>query len=336
MNKLSKLGVSALCGSLAAISSASAGDLTATGGSTLTWMSKEDVTTGNPIGMTSAVSFSGSGELENGWNVALSIAGGDAGTYSTTNVTIGVPGIGDILVAAGVSGTGIQRMDDITPTVWEEADGAGLSAGINKIAGTSGGTTIEVTPTDMMPAGLTARFAFSKDADTGNINDKTTGGVSGALGSGWDLTLSATSDLHGVDGLTVYAGMSEVEQYQDASDTSGDVDETVIGVKYAVGSFTAGYQVTDEDNGKTDTTSYENTSYGITFSVNDDLSIGYNHTESDGSGSAADPEANSIQLSYTMGGATLSIAEVDVKNQSYQTAASSDLKATVVALGLAF
>jgi outer membrane protein OmpU len=336
MNKLSKIGVSALCGSLAAISSASAGDLTATGGATLTWMSKEDVVTGNPIGMTSAVSFSGSGELENGWNVSLSIAGDDGGAYSTTNVTIGVPGIGDILVAAGVSGTGIQRMDDITPTVWEEADGAGLSAGINKIAGTSGGTTIEVTPTDMMPAGLAAKFAYSKDADTGNINDKTTGGVSGALGSGFDITLSATSELHGVDGLTVYAGMSEVEQYQDASDTTGDVDETVIGVKYAIGSFTAGYQVTDEDNGKTGTTGYENTAYGVTFSVNDDLSIGYNHVESDGSGSSADPEADSIQLAYTMGGATISIAEVDVENQGYQTDAAYDLKTTVVALGLAF
>jgi len=32
MNKLTKLGVSALCGSLAAMSSASAGDLTVTGG----------------------------------------------------------------------------------------------------------------------------------------------------------------------------------------------------------------------------------------------------------------------------------------------------------------
>ena len=37
MNKLSKLGVSALCGSLAAISAANAGDLTATGGATVTW-----------------------------------------------------------------------------------------------------------------------------------------------------------------------------------------------------------------------------------------------------------------------------------------------------------
>ena len=51
MNKLSKLGVSALCGSLAAISTANAGDLTVTGGVHVTWLSKEDAVTGNPIGM---------------------------------------------------------------------------------------------------------------------------------------------------------------------------------------------------------------------------------------------------------------------------------------------
>ena len=38
MNKLNKIGVSALCGSLAAISAANAGDLTVTAGADLTWV----------------------------------------------------------------------------------------------------------------------------------------------------------------------------------------------------------------------------------------------------------------------------------------------------------
>ena len=120
-------------------------------------------------------------------------------------------------------------MDDMTPTVWEEADGAGISAGINKIAGTSGGTTIEINPSEVMPAGLTYSFCLlTKDADSGNSNDKAVGGASGVLGSGWDLTVEATSDLTGVDGLTLYAGMSEVDQYQNATTHSGDVEETSI------------------------------------------------------------------------------------------------------------
>ena len=74
MNKLTKIGVSALCGSLAAISSANAGDLTVTGGVDMSWISKQKDTTGNPIGMGSNLTFAGSGELDNGWSVALSVA----------------------------------------------------------------------------------------------------------------------------------------------------------------------------------------------------------------------------------------------------------------------
>jgi len=336
MNKISKLGVSALCGSLAAVSAANAGDLTATGGAALTYMSNHDVTTGNPIGMASAVSFTGDGELDNGWGVTLSIALADGGGYSNTYVNITVPGLGDVRIDQGVSGTGIQRLDDITPTVWEEADGAGLSATINKIAGTSAGTTVEITPSGL-PDGLTARIALSKDSDSGQSNDKVAGGASNELASGWDVTLEAGSDLIGFDGLSLYAGIAQVEQYQNSPDTSGDVDESVWGVKYAAGGFTVGYQVTDEDTGKTTTTGYENTSYGITFNVNDDLSIGYNHTESDESGQAKPTaEADSIQASYTMGGATISIADVDVENQAYGTSAAADLSSTVISLGLAF
>ena len=127
MNKINKIGVSALCGSLAAISAANAGDLTVTGGADMTWISLSDQVTGNPIGIGSNFGLSGSGELENGWTVDLSIAMTNANVYSNSSVTITVPGVGAILVNQGGSGTGIDRYDDNTPTVWEEADGAGLS-----------------------------------------------------------------------------------------------------------------------------------------------------------------------------------------------------------------
>jgi len=338
MNKLSKLGVSALCGSLAAISAANAGDLTATGGATVTWLSEEGAVTGNPIGMTSAVSFIGEGELDNGWNVKMTIAGNDAGAYSATNIIITLPGMGDVRIDQGASGTGIARMDDMTPSVYEEADGAGISAGIDKTLGVNTGTTIEVTPTEAMPDGLTAHFAYSKDADSGNTNDKTAGGASNELGSGWDATIEASSDLTGVDGLTLYAGMSEYEQYQNSGSHNGDGSERVYGVKYATGAFTVGYQMSTEETGETSVTDYENTMYSVTFSVNDDLSIGYNHVESDKVSSAThgDAEATSYQAAYTMGGATFSIAEVDIKNRAYGTSAAADVSGTVISMGLAF
>ena len=46
MNKVTKLGVSALCGSLAAMSAANAGDLSVTGGVDMSWISLDGQTTG--------------------------------------------------------------------------------------------------------------------------------------------------------------------------------------------------------------------------------------------------------------------------------------------------
>jgi hypothetical protein len=284
--------------------------------------------------MGSNFGLSGSGELENGWTVDLSIAMTNANAYSNSSVTITVPGLGAILVNQGGSGTGIDRMDDMTPTVWEEADGAGLSAGITSVQGTSGGATIELKP-EATPDGLTARFAFSPNADDEPASDKTGGGDSGTLASGWDLTLEATEDLHGVAGLTLYGGMSEVDQFQNATTISGDASERVIGLKYASGGFTVGYQQSNDDTGLATNGEYDNMAYSVTFNVNDDLSIGYMHVESEKENSNT-AEADSIQASYTMGGATISIAEVDVSNQSYATTTQAQLDATIISLGLAF
>jgi outer membrane protein OmpU len=339
MNKLTKYGVSALCGSLAAISAANAGELSVTGGADMTWMSQSDSVTGNPLGIGSNYTFSGSGELDNGWSVALSIANANANAYSNTNITIGIPGLGSVRVDQGVSGTGLQRMDDMTPTVWEEADGAGLSAGITKPQGVSNGANIELSGLESTPEGLDVVVAFTSDADSGStVGDKASGGTTGTLGSGFDLTLTANSELTGVDGLTLYGGISRVDQFQNTAGINSDSEEQVIGFKYAMGGFTIGWQQNEDETGRSATnTKYENTMYGITFNVNDDLSIGYGHVESDKSGTTAvTAEADSIQAAYTMGGATIRIAEVEVTNQAYSTAASADLDAHIVSLGLAF
>ena len=135
MNKLTKLGASALCGSLAAVSAANAGELTVTGGVDMSWISLDDQTTGNPIGMGSNLTFSGSGELDNGWSVALSVAMTNSDAYSNTNVVVTVPALGDIRIDQGTSATGISRIDDVTPNVWEEAYAVGIGTGINNVDG---------------------------------------------------------------------------------------------------------------------------------------------------------------------------------------------------------
>jgi outer membrane protein OmpU len=338
MNKLTKLGVSALCGSLAAVSAANAGEMTVTGGVDMSWVSLDDASTGNPIGMGSNLTFSGSGELDNGWSVALSVAIDNKNAYSNTNVVVTVPTMGDFKINQGVSGTGIDRIDDVTPNVWEEAYATGLSTGIQTVYGGSKGSSIEFTP-NMMPDGLTARLSYTPDAGSSGGNDKGTGGADySAQGSGWDITLQATDAIHGVEGLTVWGGMSEVTQDANVSGTNSDREEETFAISYAAAGFTVGYQWSEQDLG-TDTgaLSYENEGYGITFNVNDDLSVGYNNFESDQDNATdATAEASSFQIAYTMGGASIRLAEASVDNASYQTATMYDKDATTISVSLAF
>ena len=338
MNKLTKIGASALCGSLAAISAANAGDLTVTGGVDMSWISKSDDVTGNPIGMGSNLTFAGSGELDNGWSVALSVAHLNANAYSSTNVTVGVPGVGDFKIIQGGSGTGIDRMDDMTPNVWEEAYGTGLGHTMDTVTGASTGAGIEFTPSGT-PDGLTARVNYSPNAGGSGSSDNGSGGTTGSVKeNAWGVTVEASSDLLGVEGLTLYGGIAQIEQLQDSAAVNGDAEEQTVGIKYVAGSFTLGYQWSEEDNGRASTaTKYTNDGYGITFSINDDLSVGYNHYESEQTSTTnVTEEASSIQLAYTMGGASIRIAESNGDNIGYCTDANKDLDATTVSVSLAF
>jgi len=335
MNKLTKLGVSALCGSLAAVSSANAGDLSVSGGVDMSWISLDDENTGNPIGIGSNYTLSGSGELDNGWGVALSIAMTNKNAYSNTNVVVTVPALGDIRIDQGVSGTGIDRMDDVTPNVWEEAYGTGLGTGINTVAGTSGGATIEWTP-NMLPDGLTARVAFSPDASGGSSNDKGSAGTSANSGSGYDLTVTLSDAITGMSGLTLNAGMSNVEST--GLNNDGDREEQTIAATYAMGGLTVGYQWSEEDLGTSaNEQQYDNEGYGITFAINDDLSVGYNHYESKQTSTTdVEAEATSMQIAYSMGGASIRIADSSADNMKYQTGAAYDRDSTVISVSLAF
>ena len=97
MNKLTKVGCSALCGSLAAIVSANAGALSVTGGADMTFSSHGGSVTGQPIGIGSNYSLKGSGELDNGWTYDLTIANTNGGAFSSArmgNVQHGLRGLG--------------------------------------------------------------------------------------------------------------------------------------------------------------------------------------------------------------------------------------------------
>ena len=134
MNKLTKIGVSALCGSLASVA-ANAGTMEVLGGATATWSSNEGQVTGNSLGMNSGLTFKGSGELDNGWTFDLTVAHANKNAYSTAVASVTMGSFGSIEVNQGDSTNGIDKFDDVMPTAWEEPWGAGLGTGIVTVVG---------------------------------------------------------------------------------------------------------------------------------------------------------------------------------------------------------
>ena len=98
MNKLTKIGVSALCGSLASVAAANAGSLDVTGGATATYTSLEGEVTGNPLGMASGMTFTGSGELDNGWTWSTNIDIDADTTQDDSSIVLGMGGLGSLKI----------------------------------------------------------------------------------------------------------------------------------------------------------------------------------------------------------------------------------------------
>ena len=334
MNKLTKIGVTALCGSLAAVASANAGSMTVKGGATATWSSNEATVTGNPIGMNSGLTFTGSGELDNGTTFTLTLTNADQSAYSAGQIALTMPTLGTLTIDQ--SGGGLDRIDDMMPTAWEETTGTSLGTGIVNVVGVSGSASLDLgVSADMLPDGMALNLAWTPRATaSGNVNDKGVGGSGNEVGgTGWDIVLQH-SGL--VDGLNVFGGMSTVEQ---AALFGDDKKEKTIGATYATGGFTLGYQWSESDTNQTlstATATYENTLYGVSFAVNDDLSLSYGRQTSKRTkvnATSVEAEVDSIQLAYSMGGASIKIAETDAENINYGTA---DKGATTLALTLAF
>ena len=341
MNRLTKIGASALCGTLACVSAANAGSLGVKGSAVLTHMVNENAMSGNPIGMNSGITFTGSGELDNGTTFVLTLTDADQSAYSSGNLVLTTAGMGVIGIDQGAGGQGLDRIDDKMPTAWEETNGTGLNTGMATVAGVGGSTNIEWSPSsDMMPDGMSAYIAYTPRAGTSNVNDKATGGAGDNTSkSGWDFVL-----IHSgvTDGLEVFAGYSNIEQIVVATDRHGDRTQYAVGATYAVGAMTLGYEYTRDnmqDGGPNAVSFYENNLYGVSYQVNDDLTLsaGFARSDAHKNGLAnVSNDADSFQVSYTMGGATFVFAQTSVDNGTYTAGTSKDIDGRTVRLSLAF
>jgi len=204
--------------------------------------------------------------------------------------------------------------------------------GLRTVAGVGGGSDIEWNVGMGLPDGMNAYASYSPLPDGSKNSNK---GVSGAIsedvvGQGWDVVVTHSGLA---DGLNVFAGWSETDQTSNV----GDRTARLAGATYAIGSLTVGYQWS-KDNNVGVGSYYENQAYGISFAVNDNLSISYGNHESErhheGGGLTTTLEGTSIQLAYTMGGASVKIADSDVDNQNYVS--GTNREGRIVALTLAF
>ena len=100
MDKFKKVAVTALGGALAA-STAQAVDVSVSGGSEIGWAtgsSNFDSSKASNFGAGTGVSFSASGELDNGWTVSTTHATSNAFALTSSNISIDTGSVGKVRI----------------------------------------------------------------------------------------------------------------------------------------------------------------------------------------------------------------------------------------------
>jgi len=277
MKNITKLGLTALAGSLVA-SSAFAGSVSVSGSAKITHASADETEVqGNSFSNSKGISFSGSGDLDNGWTVATTYTMTNA-AFSSSQVTIDMGDSGTVGLWNGANGAGINKYSDVIPTageqVWDDSDtddnGIPIHDNGNMLGynGTVGGFGVSVA----------------------YVNGGAAGAEGGASDSSWALSYDGL-----MDGLTLGIAQGENGTTQDLA---------TVYVKYTAGAVTVGYQMSEVDN--TGSTADEEANHiGASIAVNENLSISAGRHEVDMGAGKVDEESTGISASYTMGSTTI-------------------------------
>jgi hypothetical protein len=319
---------------LFAVSTAHAGEMTVTGSMQATYQSEPDRTTGNPLGMDREIKFAGSTELDNGMNMSVMQDFGDDGAFGDGKITFGnVGGLVDIYV--GTDGSELDAIDDITPSAFEEANGAG-SGTYQDVGGLAAEMGIGIKGS--LPIIGTVQAQYVPKADGAESGDKVASGdTSGTKGSGMEVVVkTALGDLPVVGsflgGNTLTLGYAEEEMERVANTT--DRHEATVALTGSIGNLSYGYQVEHIDGGQTaaatDAVFYNVESIGLAYAVNDALSISYNMMEQKQHNVAADSsfeqETDAINIGYTVGGLTLGFQDASTDNANMVKDAKDDTR----------
>ena len=339
MKKLTKIGASALAGSLVAMS-AQAGELGVSGVWEVTYKSDDAANVGNPFGSKSHIVFSGSGDVDGMGTASFYAAQGDnnGSTFLSHNVTLDMGDMGTVGFDQGVGAFGASMIDDKSPTAWEESwhNTANSSGGLVHSGGSAG-----VLGYSNSVSGFDISIEYAPAMTSADNGDGGTGGDDTSLANGSNLNF-AIQNSSLVDGLAMGIGMGETE-YDDSAVVGNEDGSSVVGyANYTMGSITAGVTLSESANTRaaagTNAGGREVEAFGVSMAINDNLSISYNQHNmtytKQGAGPDVEQESTGIAIAYTMGGATLAIQNNSQDNVT-GTAGTND-EITEVSLSMAF
>ena len=229
------------------------------------------------LGSLTALTFSGSGDMDNGigYSVSYDIEDGDAAGH---NITFDL-GSGLKLGIGYDQAYGIETVKAISPYVNNRrADITGAHRGLPTAARKPLGPDVWDTSSGENAIGLSFKndlaaisFGFTPVRDVNTSTDAIA--TSSATSSEYGTASSIGVKLTPVDGLTIGFGTSSEES--DATANS-DPKGTTIGFQYKIGSFAIGYQEIENiiDSASSTEDSVEIQEGGVAYKVNDALTIG--------------------------------------------------------------
>ena len=330
MNNFKKIGLTALAASLVSVS-ANAGAISVSGGASMnaSGYTGEGQNRGATFTMGNQLTFSGSGELDNGLNVSVSfvIDQGDdtsnaTGTapFDSHSVTVSSDTLGTLkLMGEGGASTASAISGTAAGNLWDSFDQHTVAAGATTIPDLSqtaspGDDSFMYTSPELMD-GLTATLSWEPQ-NTGIDS-----------GTGWGVNYA------GVDGLSLAYAVADV--VGTTTLTSGE--NTQMDISYAYGPVTVSYSLGDHDEKTADGSGdVEMESFAVTYTVTDELSVTYGQEESDQSSTTTNAEISAISFAYTAGGMTLSGKMTEGENLDYTTDTAADLDAWTLGASFAF
>ena len=329
MNNLKKIGLSALAGSLVAIS-ANAAELTVSGSVEVTYTDTGGTSgneiTGNSFGAKSDMTFTGSGDVGFG-TVTMNRALSDAGAITTSYQTLDMGDMGTFSFDSTAGQlVGIAANDDLMPTAYEEV-WTGVSG--SGIAGVGSTNVIGYTNTF---SGVSISAGYTNGEGAAQTGESASSGA-GAHGSTRDIYLSMSP----IDGLSIGAGQS-VNSSTDTSTTSTDTVESVANIKYTMGPVSAGYRVGESEDGTAGAASHAITAWSLAFNVNDNFAISYGEQENEQNAisatAAVAEDVTGLSAAYTMGAASVRFNHSESSNDNFVVGV--DDETTEISLALSF